>query len=130
MVEDSSILQNYEATEEETQQQTQSIGEWVRQQASSEVNWYLGYCPEIYWLETVKQHSMDLFKEESGKHMEGTEWWDQFESDATHNNLILGMWTSYFQKLVQYLSKKRKWRMWSSMMTTPNQLRRTVMIGE
>ena len=117
MVEDSSILQNYEATEEETQQQTQSIGEWVRQQASSEVNWYLGYCPEIYWLETVKQHPMDLFL-------------DQFESDATHNNLILGMWTSYFQKLVQYLSKKRKWRMWSSMMTTPNQLRRTVMIGE
>ena len=47
------------------------------------------------WLETVKQHHTDLFKEESHKHMEGIEWWEDDEDDAFHNN-IKELWQYFY----------------------------------
>ena len=62
--------------------QPQTVGECAREQVLAEVNQYLHYCKHMNCLNIIKQYPMETFNEESGKHMEGSQRWNQFKSYA------------------------------------------------
>ena len=52
------------------------------------------YCKEMNWFNTVKKHPTVVFNEESQKHKDTLEWWEDVEDEAFNFN-IKGLW-QYF----------------------------------
>ena len=66
---------------------TQTAAEGVREQVLVEVSQYLHCCKHMDWLNIIKQYPTQIFKEESGKYVDGRQWWKQFKNYAKHYNL-------------------------------------------
>ena len=65
----------------------QTVGECPREQAVAEVGQYLQYCEQLNWFNIIQWYPTKKFKEDSGKHDEGTQWCKQFKSYTRHNNV-------------------------------------------
>ena len=65
----------------------QTVGEHLREEAAAEVGQYLQYCKQLNWFNITQQYPTKTFKEDSGKHDEGMQWWKQFKSYTRHNNM-------------------------------------------
>ena len=65
----------------------QTVGELLREQGVAEVGQDLHYYKNLNWFYIIQWYMTKKFKEESGKHDEGMQWWKQFKSYTRHNNV-------------------------------------------
>ena len=65
----------------------QTAGKCLREQVVAEVFQYLHYSKHLNWFNIIQWYLTRTFKEGSGKHDEGMQWWKQFKRYTRHNNM-------------------------------------------